>query len=179
MRSTLNGRRAATVFAALAFVLAPTAGYAADDVPSGMAATAEPDGSAGQTDDVDTSSDEPSGLVAASRTYCSHDGYTATGDPRQRCTKLDNGYLFHWKNTVDTGTRAYTSYDKTGGGSVSVRLGYSYNGTEHWSSYSSIGSGNSKSKSWGFGERNRDCKSTIGLLQQRGKDKVQTPIAKC
>ncbi|MGW7383594.1 hypothetical protein [Streptomyces sp. NPDC054794] len=179
MRSMRNGGRAATVFAALAFVLAPTVGYAADDVPTGAATTAEPGNGTDQTDGVDTSTDEPSGLSSASHTYCSHDGYTATGDPRQRCTKLDNGYLFHWKNTLDTETRAYTRYEKTGGDSVSVPLGFSYNGTEHWSGYFSMDSGDAKTKSWSFGARNRDCKSTIGLLQQRSHDKVQTPIAKC
>lgn len=180
-----NGGRAATLFTALTFTLAPTAVYAADDVPTSATAIASPGSEADQPDAVDTSTDEPTdestgaSSFAATRGYCSHDGFTATGDPRQRCTKLDNGTLYHLKNTLDTETRAYTSYVKTGGGSVSIRLGYSYSGTEHWSGFFTIKSGDSKQKSWGFGERNRDCKSTIGLLQQKNKDKVQTPIAKC
>ncbi|WP_055715014.1 hypothetical protein [Streptomyces torulosus] len=156
MRTLVHTRRVATIGAALLFTLTPAVGYAAAD---------------------DTSVAEPSGVVDTLATDCNSDG--TTGQPWARCTKLDNGVLIHWKKTYDTGTKAHTTYEKTDGGRVTLRLGYSRNGNEHWSSYFTQTRGQTKQKSWSFGDRNQECKASIGLLQERGSDKRQTPIQKC
>ncbi|MEU6277368.1 hypothetical protein ABZ871_33955 [Streptomyces populi] len=177
MRSVRKGGRSAVLFISLAFAMAPASGYAADSVPTSTATTVDSGSDAGQTDDSDTLPDEPSGLSSVQHIDCDHSGHT--GDPRERCTKLENGWMVHGKKTVDNYTRAYTRYEKNGGGSVSLKLGYTRNGSEHWSSYFTMRSGDSKVKSWNYGHMNLECTSSIGLLQQRGQDKRQTPIAKC
>ncbi|MER6162945.1 hypothetical protein ABT147_47050 [Streptomyces sp. NPDC001868] len=156
MRTFVHTRRVATIGAALLFALTPAVGYAAAD---------------------DTSTDEPSGVVRALAFDCNSDG--TTGQPWVRCTKLDNGVLVHWKRTHDTDTKAHTAYEKNDGGRVTLRLGYSRNGTERWSSYFAQTRGQTKQKTWSFGDRNQECKASIGLLQERGSDKRQTPIQKC
>ncbi|MFE7270000.1 hypothetical protein [Streptomyces sp. NPDC057623] len=156
MRTLVHTRRVSTIGVALLFALTPAVGYAAD---------------------IDTSTDEPSSAAAVRATDCSGSG--STGFPWSRCTRLDNGVLVHGKKTNDTETRATTSYEKNAGGSVTLRLGYSKNGSEHWSAYFTQKKGETKSRSWRFGPRNQECKSSIGLLQERGSDKRQTPIQKC
>ncbi|MEU4036519.1 hypothetical protein [Streptomyces collinus] len=180
MRSVRHAHRAATVGAALMFALTPAVGYAADEAPaaSTTATTTDAGTDADQSGtDVDTSTDEPSGLASIFPDNCEHDG--STDVPWARCTHLDNGVLFHGKKTYDTDTKAVTFYQKTGGGPVSLRLGYSANGHEHWSGFFTEKKGETKTKSWHFGPRNQECKSSIGLLQQAGSDKRQTPIQKC
>jgi hypothetical protein len=160
------------------FALTPAVGYAADDVPTSSSTGAEAAGDIDQSGtDVDTSTDEPSGLASIFPDNCEHDG--STDVPWVRCTKLDNGRLFHGKKTYDTETRAVTFYQKTGGGSVTLRLGYTANGTEHWSDYFTQKKGETKTRSWHFGPRNQECKSSVGLLQEKHSDKRQTPIQKC
>ncbi|MFF9087928.1 hypothetical protein ACF1BE_16160 [Streptomyces sp. NPDC014991] len=162
------------------FALTPAVGYAADEAPAESSSTVTPAAESDidqSGDEVDTSTDEPSGLVSIFPDNCEHDG--STDVPWMRCTKLDNGRLFHGKKTYDTETRAVTFYQKTGGGTATLRLGYSANGHEHWSGYFTQKKGQTKTKSWPFGARNQECKSSIGLLQEKGGNKVQTPIQKC
>lgn len=74
-------------------------------------------------------------------------GYTTIGLPIERCTSRSNGVLVHEKdynNPTSLGTR----YDKTGGSTVSVRLGYSMSGSTTYSSCFDTSSGGSVTKSW-------------------------------
>ncbi|MFD4626563.1 hypothetical protein [Streptomyces sp. NPDC058475] len=116
--------------------------------------------------------------TASAATYCDSAGYTATGEPMQRCTKLSNGVLVNWKTyNSDNYTHIHTRYDKTGGSTVSVRLGYSMGSSTVYSSYFNISSGGSSQKDWTkFGDS--ACTSSVGLLNYSGGT-YQTPSAHC
>jgi len=113
----------------------------------------------------------PAASAAAS---CSDSGYTATNEPMERCTSLSNGILY---NKQVSGTTVYTTYSKTEGTTVSVRLGYTYNGSTTYSSYFSISSGQTVRKSWGLSS-SAYCKSMIGVLNYSGGT-FQTPSTHC
>lgn len=118
--------------------------------------------------------------TASASDYCDSSGYTATGEPMQRCTKLSNGVLTHWKTYVSSGnsTNIYTRYNKTdGSGSVSVRLGYIYNGSTTYSSYFSISAGGATQKSWSK-SGDYSCSSSTGVLNYSGGT-YQTPSTHC
>ncbi|MEV7797282.1 hypothetical protein AB0O68_35915 [Streptomyces sp. NPDC087512] len=112
--------------------------------------------------------------TASAAAYCSSSGCTATGEPMERCTTLSNGILY---NKQISGTTVYTTYSKTGGSTVSVRLGYTYNGSTTYSSYFSIGSGQTVKKSGGLGST-AYCKSMTGVLNYSGGT-FQTPSTHC
>jgi len=112
--------------------------------------------------------------AASAAAYCSDSGYTATGEPMERCTTLSNGILY---NKQISGTTVYTTYSKTGGSTVSVRLGYTYSGSTTYSSYFSISSGETQRKSWGLGA-SAYCKSMTGVLNYSGGT-FQTPATHC
>ncbi|MFG3552566.1 hypothetical protein [Streptomyces sp. NPDC047725] len=71
----------------------------------------------------------------------------------------------------------YTTYSKTGGSTVSVHLGDPYNGSATYSSYFSIGSGQTVKKSRGLGST-AYCKSMVGVLNYSGGT-FQTPSTHC
>ncbi|MGW1593013.1 hypothetical protein [Streptomyces sp. NPDC002343] len=116
--------------------------------------------------------------ASASGYYCDSSGYMSDNTPTHRCTTLSNGVLAHWKAySGSTDTTIITAYSKTGGSTISARLGYTLGGSTHYGSYQSISSGNTKSTSW---EKTGDyyCSSTVGLLNYSGGT-YQTPSAHC
>lgn len=112
--------------------------------------------------------------AASAAAYCSGSGYTATNEPMERCTTLSNGILY---NKQVSGTTVYTTYSKTGGSTVSIRLGYTYGGSTKYSSYFSISSGQTQKRSWGLGA-SAYCKSMTGVLNYSGGT-FQTPTTHC
>ncbi|GAA3305030.1 hypothetical protein [Streptomyces cinereospinus] len=114
--------------------------------------------------------------AASAAAYCSSDGYTVTGLPIERCTTLSNGVLVH-KKDYNNPTRIWTTYDKTGGSTVSVRLGYTLSGGTTYSGYFSISSGQTVQRSWSRSGAFM-CYSSTGLLDYSGGH-FQTPAAHC
>ncbi|GAA3376832.1 hypothetical protein GCM10020367_50090 [Streptomyces sannanensis] len=112
--------------------------------------------------------------TASAAAYCSSSGYTATNEPMERCTTLSNGILY---NKQTSGTTVYATYSKTGGSTISVRLGYTYSGSTTYSSSFSISSGQTVQKSWGLGS-SAYCKSMAGVLTYSGGT-FQTPSTHC
>ncbi|WP_328837041.1 hypothetical protein [Streptomyces europaeiscabiei] len=109
--------------------------------------------------------------------HCDSAGYTASGDPRQRCTSLDNGKLFHSKQGGSTTTPIFTQYYKTGGSRITAKLGYSMSGSTHWGASVSISSGGSSKKTWNPAG-DRECLNSVGLLSYAGGS-FQTPATHC
>lgn len=112
--------------------------------------------------------------AASAAAYCSSSGWTSTNEPMERCTELSNGILYN-KQTSEP--KVFTTYSKTGGSSVRVRLGYTYRGSTHYSSYFTIGSGETVKKGFspsGF----RYCQSVTGVLNYSGGT-FQTPSTHC
>ena len=116
---------------------------------------------------------------AAAAAYCSSSGYTASGEPMERCTRLDNGTLYHTKRfKADGSTAAITTYSKTAGSTVTVSLGYTgVNGTQYGSSMS-ISTGETKLKSFHMGYGHYECTSSVGLMKW-GSTVYETPSAHC
>ncbi|MDT0616088.1 hypothetical protein [Streptomyces lancefieldiae] len=114
--------------------------------------------------------------VASAAAYCSSSGYTASGLPTERCTSLSNGIVYH-KKDYNNPTRMYTTYSKTGGSSVSVRLGYSMSGSTTYSGYFTISSGQTVQKSWSKNGAYM-CYNSTGVLNYSGGT-FQTPTAHC
>ncbi|CQR63141.1 hypothetical protein [Streptomyces leeuwenhoekii] len=114
--------------------------------------------------------------VASAAAYCSSSGYTSSGLPTERCTSLSNGIVYH-KKDYNNPTSIYTTYSKTGGSSVSVRLGYSMSGSTTYSGYFSIGSGQTMQKSWSKSGAYM-CYNSTGVLNYSGGT-FQTPSAHC
>ncbi|MEU1280323.1 hypothetical protein [Streptomyces sp. NPDC005805] len=117
--------------------------------------------------------------AASANTHCSSSGYTEGGFPNLRCTKLSNGVLSHNKRdlypTHKTGVT--TTYYKSGGSSVSVRLGYSMSGSTKYSSSFTINSGKKVTKSWTASVSSL-CLNSVGILNYSG-GMFQTPAAHC
>jgi hypothetical protein len=111
--------------------------------------------------------------------YCSSSGYTEGGFPNLRCTKLSNGVLSHGKRDLypTYGTGINTTYYKSGGSSVSVRLGYNMNGSTTYSSYFTISSGQTVTRSWKASPSSL-CLNSVGILNYSGGH-FQTPAAHC
>ncbi|MBT2674518.1 hypothetical protein J7E95_27670 [Streptomyces sp. ISL-14] len=59
-----------------------------------------------------------------------------------------------------------------------MQLGYSYAGTNHWSSSFSISDGDTVKKTFNMGNGDKSCKSSVGLLKYSGGS-YQTPAAHC
>lgn len=116
--------------------------------------------------------------ASAAGYYCDSSGYMADNTPMKRCTSLSNGVLAHWKSYgTGTSTNITTNYSKTGGSTVSVRVGYGLGSSTVYSSYFSIASGQTKGKTW---NKTGDyyCSSSTGLLNYSGGT-FQTPSAHC
>ncbi|MFE5899862.1 hypothetical protein ACFQ67_21025 [Streptomyces sp. NPDC056488] len=115
--------------------------------------------------------------AASANTYCSSSGYTGAGSPAERCTSLSNGILTHWQRSTLPTVSLTTTYYKSGGSAVSVRLGYSQSGTTAYSPYFSISSGQTVKRTW---TRTHDyyCYSSVGILNYSGGN-YQTPAAAC
>lgn len=115
--------------------------------------------------------------AASANTYCDSSGYTAASSPSVRCTSLSNGVLTHGKSDAYPYTHIYTGYYKSGGSSVSIRLGYSMSGSTTYSAYFTISSGQTVTKSWDkFGDYL--CYNSVGVLNYSGGT-YQTPAAHC
>ncbi|MFE0645144.1 hypothetical protein ACFW2Y_26565 [Streptomyces sp. NPDC058877] len=117
--------------------------------------------------------------AASANTYCSSSGYTEGGFPNLRCTKLSNGVLSHGKRDLypTYGTGVYTTYYKSGGSSVSVRLGFNMSGSTIYSSYFTISSGQTVARSWTKSASSL-CLNSVGILNYSGGS-FQTPAAHC
>ncbi|MFJ4011240.1 hypothetical protein [Streptomyces sp. NPDC090026] len=118
-----------------------------------------------------------SGVQAAG---CPSSGYPTPGNPGVSCTSLSNGAVFHGKYHPDASrTRTYTKYTKTGGSTISAKLGYIYKGNYKWSPYYSIASGTSKTYSWNTLDYDFWCATTVGVMSVSGGTSYQTPISRC
>jgi hypothetical protein len=107
-------------------------------------------------------------------TYCDSSGYTATGEPMERCTSLSNGILAVKQSSSGV---VSTEYYKSGGSTISAQLGYSRSGTNHYASAVSIASGTTKRQTWSL-SASAYCTNTIGLLKYSGGS-YQTPTSHC
>ena len=112
--------------------------------------------------------------LASASTSCDSSGYTSTSEPMERCTTLDNGVLVVHQSSSGV---VSTTYDKTGGSTISAQLGYSRSGTSHYAGAVSIGSGQKKSAKWSL-SASAYCTNTIGLLKYSGGS-YQTPTSHC
>ncbi|MFE1953270.1 hypothetical protein ACFW9D_22710 [Streptomyces sp. NPDC059524] len=111
---------------------------------------------------------------ASAVTYCSSGGYTSTGEPMERCTSLSNGILAVKQSSSGV---VSTEYYKSGGSTITAKLGYSRGGTNHYASSVSISSGTTKRQTWSLSAGSY-CTSTIGLLSYSGGT-FQTPTSHC
>ena len=111
---------------------------------------------------------------------CPSSGYPTPGNPSGSCTSLSNGAVFHGKGHPDAShTRIYTTYKKTGGSTISAKLGYIFSGSYKWSPYYSIASGNTKSYHWDTLDYDFWCQTTVGVMSVSGGSAYQTPISHC
>ncbi|MER5706624.1 hypothetical protein [Streptomyces sp. NPDC002122] len=117
--------------------------------------------------------------TASAAIYCSSSGYTEGGFPNLRCTKLSNGVVSHGQRDTFPTVTLSTSYYKSGGSTVSVRLGYTQAGTTVYSSYFNISSSQTVTKSWTRNHKDYWCYNSVGILQQSGGTSYQTPAAHC
>ncbi|WP_407548678.1 hypothetical protein QOM21_05940 [Streptomyces sp. Pv4-95] len=111
-----------------------------------------------------------SGTTKALMASCPGDGHISRN---YTCTTLGSGELYHQKYTNN---RASTWYKKTGGGSITARVGYNRSGSTAWSGWFSQSSGTTKTGSW---SNVTYCAGTVGLLEVRGQQTYQTPLANC
>ncbi|MGC8923524.1 hypothetical protein [Streptomyces griseoaurantiacus] len=112
--------------------------------------------------------------AASAASYCDSSGYSSTNQPMERCTSLSNGILtVHQSSSGNVGT----SYYKSGGSTISAKLGYSRSGTSHYASAVSISQGSTKSHTWSLGA-SAYCSSIYGLLSYSGGT-YQTPASHC
>jgi hypothetical protein len=112
--------------------------------------------------------------AASAVTYCDSSGHTVTGLPTERCTSLSNGILAVSQNSNGL---VSTEYYKSGGSTISAKLGYSRSGTSHYGSAVSIAVGATKRATWSLGA-STFCTSTVGLLSYSGGT-YQTPASHC
>ncbi|EFF90911.1 hypothetical protein [Streptomyces sp. e14] len=112
--------------------------------------------------------------AASAAAYCSGSGWTATNEPMERCTSLDNGILY---NKQISGSTIYTTYSKTGGSTISAKLGYIHSGTTTYAAAVSIASGQTVKKSFSVSS-GWYCDSIIGVMSANGT-KYQTPATHC
>ncbi|MFB6895640.1 hypothetical protein [Streptomyces hydrogenans] len=118
--------------------------------------------------------------AASANSYCTSSGYTENGLPNLRCTKLTNGVLSHGKRDLypTVGTRATTTYYKSAGDAVTIRLGWALGGGNvSYSSSFSVSSGQTHSRSWTTSANNL-CLNSTGFLST-STNTFQTPAAHC
>lgn len=101
---------------------------------------------------------------------CPNDGHLSRN---YTCSSLSSGDLYHRKYTNN---RASTWYTKNDGSSITARVGYNRAGSTSWSGWFSQSSGTTKTGSWSGVSY---CSSTVGLLEVRGQQTFQTPLADC
>lgn len=109
--------------------------------------------------------------ATASSYSCPHDGYITNWDV---CTELGNGVLL--MNSSNKGTYIDVSYDKTGGGSVSCKVGYLRSGTNHWSGTKTCSTSLIASAQW---SPSASCSPDVGLLFSGGTTYQTPPTRKC
>ncbi|WP_170198323.1 hypothetical protein [Streptomyces chryseus] len=106
---------------------------------------------------------------AQAYTSCPDSGYI---DKQNTCTKLSNGILGHhiYLNGSNYTMRVVTDYYKSGGGSISRRLGSSgpFTGqSTQWGAWGNQSSGTSK-WSKNFNNNLANCRNTQGLMESGG-----------
>jgi hypothetical protein len=107
---------------------------------------------------------------AAGATSCPRDGHITDGD---RCTTLDNGVLS--VGTVSAGNYVRVNYYRTGGGSLSAKLGYECSGSSVYSGF--INMNNTPfhyERSW---SPSASCAAFYGKLVTSGGTTYITPPA--
>lgn len=115
---------------------------------------------------------KPGVAKAAAANYdCPHDGYITDHDV---CSELSNGVLL--MNATAKGTYIDVSYDKTGGGSVSCKVGYLRSGTNHWSGTKTCSTSLIASAQW---SPSASCSPNVGLLYSGGSTYQTPPTRNC
>lgn len=105
-------------------------------------------------------------------TSCPHDGYITIGD---RCTTLSNGTLYIHNGGSNQGTYVGVDYAKSGGSTLSLKLGYEHSGTNTWGAWENMSAGNDY---WSYFYP-ATCGAAIGLMYQNSTTQWQTPLASC
>lgn len=113
--------------------------------------------------------------TAVSAPDCPGDGKMGPGVV---CTSLSSGALWHRK-IVGPDLQISTSYDKTSGGKITAKLGYTYKGNTSWGGEFTQTSGTFKSKTWRMWDDTQMCAPTIGVMWVKGQGTFQTPSAGC
>ncbi|MBB1245844.1 hypothetical protein GL263_20135 [Streptomyces durbertensis] len=90
-----------------------------------------------------------------------------------RCTTLAGGELYHRKYTNDI---AGTWYKKKSGRAIEARLGMTWKGKNHYGSWFTQSSGTTKD--WSM-KSVTYCTDSVGLMQVKGQQTYQTPMANC
>lgn len=115
--------------------------------------------------------------TASALTYCDSSGYTVINQPTERCTSLSNGILGVHQASDGGVTVVSAEYYKSGGSTISAKLGYSRSGVAHYAGAVSISVGQTKRSTWSLGA-SAYCSSMIGLLSYSG-GAYQTPASHC
>jgi hypothetical protein len=89
------------------------------------------------------------------------------------CTSLSSGGLFHRKYTNDV---ISTWYVKTGGSTITAKLGFTAGGTTRWSNSFTQSSGQTKTYSWS-NTGVAYCTLTVGIISVVDQGQFQTPQA--
>ncbi|MFC5910650.1 hypothetical protein [Streptacidiphilus monticola] len=105
-------------------------------------------------------------------TSCPSSGKISVGDT---CTVLTNGTLYDHNGGGNLGTYVWITYGKSGGSTLSLKLGYEHSGTNTWGAWQTMSAGNQYSSYW----YPATCGSTIGLMYQDSSHMWQTPMAGC
>jgi hypothetical protein len=107
---------------------------------------------------------------AAGATSCPSDGYITRGD---RCTKLSNGILS--VRTVSAGNYVAVNYYRTGGSTLTAKLGYERNGSNTWSGFITMNQTPFHyERSW---SPSASCSVVYGKLLTSGGTTYVTPAA--
>ncbi|MFE7549210.1 hypothetical protein [Streptomyces gardneri] len=107
---------------------------------------------------------------AAGATSCPRDGKIT---PFDRCTSLTNGVLS--VSTVKAGNYVSVNYYRTGGSSLSAKLGYERSGSTVYSGYINMSSAPFHyNRSWSY---SANCASVYGKLLTSGSTLYVTPAA--
>lgn len=96
-------------------------------------------------------------------------------------TSLSNGYLYTQLSTGSDSSHMNVKdwYNKSGGGTISARFGYSYHSGTHYGSWFSQSSGTTKAAQWSNVYIN-DCQNVVGFLDVSGQGTFyNAPVTGC
>lgn len=93
------------------------------------------------------------------------------------CTSLSNGLLC--ARILNSRTTVTVWYYKTGGATISARLGWDASGVDHWDA-GSFTETKGQTKTYAWNNLNLGCTSIVGFLVVSGQGRFQTPsISDC